>query len=217
MKRTVILLALTTCIFSNKTLWAGPNAKEIIKKVKAKYESLENLQADFEQTFKWELAGETQTVKGTLYLMHGNNYRIETEAQEIVTDGTTVWTYSKQGDQVIIDLLDKSEENALPKDLLFQYSEDFKPTLVGESKLNGKKVYVLTLSPKNVEESFIKSMKIWVDADTWVTSQVEQTDINDNVQTYVINNIRDNVVLTSDLFKFKIPAEAEVVDLRDNE
>lgn len=191
-------------------------AKEIIKKVQKKYKELKSLTADFEQEFVWELAGETQTIKGVLFLSAGNNYRIKTDTQTIVTDGTTVWTYSEPDNQVIIDLMDKSEENSLPKDLLFQYSEEYRPQFIGEEKLDGRKVYVLSLLPKD-EEAFIKTMKIWVDASSWLTVKIEQIDINDNINTYTVTNIKENIDLDSSLFSFKIPKDSEVVDLRESQ
>jgi len=205
----VVFLFLSLASF----LVAGINPKEVIKKVKKRYEKLQSLQADFEQVYVWELAGETQTLSGTLQLMGGNRYRIETDTQIIVTDGEVVWTYSKERNQVIIDWLKSSEENPLPKDLLFKYSEDYEPHLVGEETLDGRKTYVLNLVPKE-EEPFIKSMKIWVDAEKWLTVKIVQVDINDNVNTYVVKNIKENLKLDPALFTFTVPEDAEVVDLR---
>ena len=191
-------------------------AKEIIKKVQKKYKELQSLKADFEQEFIWQLAGETQTIKGLLYLSAGNHYRIETDTQTIISNGTTVWIYSEPDNQVIIDSMDKSEENPLPKDLLFQYSEEYKAEFAGEEKFNGEKTYVLNLLPKD-EDAFITSMKIWVDASSWLTIKVEQVDINDNVNTYIIGNIKENLQLEDSLFNFEIPEDCEVVDLRESQ
>ncbi|MFQ5675982.1 MAG: outer membrane lipoprotein carrier protein LolA [bacterium] len=191
-------------------------AQEIIKKVQEKYKDLKTLSADFEQEFVWELAGETQVVKGLIYLGAANHYRIETDTQTIVADGTTLWTYSEPDNQVIIDSMKKSVENPLPRDLLFQYAEEYTPSLVGEEKLDDRKTYVLSLTPKD-EEAFIKSMKIWVDETSWLTIKVVQVDINDNVNTYTIENIKEDVELQPSLFSFQIPADSEVVDLREGE
>jgi len=190
--------------------------KEIVKKVKKKYSQLTSLQADFEQTFKWELAGETQSVKGKIYLSTGNKYRIETGDQLIVTNGKTLWTYSKSDEQVIVDLLTTSDENPLPRDLLFQYSEEFLPSFVREENLSGTKTYLLKLTPVD-EEGFIISMKIWVDAKSWFTRKIEQIDLNDNVNTYLMDNIKDNITLNGSLFEFVIPPDVEVIDLRESE
>lgn len=191
-------------------------AGDIIKKVREKYNNLNSLKADFEQIFSWELAGETQEVSGKIYLKSGNKYRIETEDQLIVTNGKTVWTYSETNNQVVIDLLNKSPENPLPKDLLFEYSEEYIPHLVGTATIDKRKVYVLNLVPRD-KDAFIKSMKIWVDTSDWFTRKIEQVDINDNINTYHVSNIEENIDLNDSLFNFKTPKDAEVVDLRESE
>lgn len=210
---TLTILSLNSLTVLPEPIWAAVNAKEIIKKVKKSYQELHSLKADFEQVYVWELAGETQKLVGTLYLKSGNQYRIETDNQIIVTDGKTVWTYSKENDQVIIDLLSNSEENPLPKDLLFRYSEEYSPHLIGEEKIDGKRTYALNLIPKD-EDAFVKSMKIWVDASNWLTVKIQQIDINDNVNTYLVKNVKRNIELDASLFNLEIPEGAEVVDLR---
>ena len=212
----LLSILLSQCFTPPATNANSKRAKEIIRKVQKKYQELQSLKADFEQEFIWQLAGETQTIKGLLYLRAGNHYRIETDTQTIVTNGTTVWIYSEPDNQVIIDSVDKSEENSLPKDLLFQYSEEYEPELAGEEKFNGEKTYVLNLLPKD-EDAFIMSMKIWVDASSWLTVKVEQVDINDNINTYIIGNIKENLQLEDSLFNFEIPPDSEVVDLRESQ
>lgn len=192
---------------------ASMNARKIMKNVKKRYESLQTLKANFKQIYFWELAGETQTLEGSLFLKSGNHYRIETDSQVVVTDGKQVWTYSPANHQVIIDYLSQSNENPLPKDLLFKYSEDYTPHLIGEEKIDGEKTYVLNLVPKD-EDAFIKSMKIWVNESNWLTTKIEQTDINDNKNTYIVSDIEENVKLSDALFTFQIPPDAEIVDLR---
>lgn len=217
MNRFLKYFLMMTLVFAQFNLsFAKKSGKEIINKVREKYDELISFKAEFTQTFVWELAGETQSVQGTLYVQGNNNYRIETEDQLIVTDGVTVWIFSKKSEQVIIDLVNKSADNPLPKDLLFQYSKDYKARFIAEEKVDGHKTYAVALEPKE-EEGFIKSMKIWVDKSNWITRKIEQVDINDNINTYEIRNIEENIKLDAALFKFKIPETAEVVDLRESE
>jgi chaperone LolA len=212
-KVTIGFLAIAAFLTLSVHLAPAQNAKEIIKNVKKKYDQLQSLKADFEQEYVWELAGETQKLKGALYLKTGNLYRIETDNQIIVTNGQTVWTFSKDHQQVIIDHLRATEENPLPKDLLFKYSEEYTPHLVGEEMVEGKRAFVLNLVPKD-KEAFVKSMKIWVDAASWLTIKIEQKDINDNLNKYWVRNVEENIKLAADFFNFQIPGGVEVVDLR---
>lgn len=216
--RTSYLACLLLFVSGFTMLYSASDTKKaesIMKQVQKKYQRIKSLQADFEQSFKWELAGETQEVKGVIYLQEGNHYRIETDTQLIVTDGKTLWTYSQPDQQVIIDLLNHSAENPLPKDILFQYSEEYKPVAMHDETLNHQKTYMIELTPKD-KDTFITSMNIWIEKDNLFTVKVEQTDINGNVNSYLIRDIKENPVLDAGLFSFKIPQNTEVIDLREN-
>ena len=188
-------------------------AREIIDRVQEKYKNLKSLQAEFQQTYTWELAGETQSVEGTIYLTAANQYRIETGEQLVITDGKTVWSYTPSDNHVIIDLLKNTQDNQLPKDLFLQYAREFVPDFKGEEQIEGAKTFLLELKPKD-DESLITSMKVWIDSKTWFTRKIEQVDLNDNRNTYLVRNIQENPQLDPQLFQFALPRDAEIVDLR---
>lgn len=192
---------------------AQEKAEDIVNKIRQTYEKLESLKGDFEQEFIWSLAGETQTLNGTLYLKKGDRYRVETPNQMIITDGKTVWTYSLDKNQVFVDNLEKSKDNPLPRDLIIKYTHDFKPKLLRSEKLGEADCHVLALTPRD-ENSFIRSVTVWIDKSTWLAARIEQVDINDNKTAYALKNVRRNVALADGLFTFNIPTDAEVVDMR---
>lgn len=192
---------------------AQEKAEDIVNKIRQTYEKLESLKGDFEQEFTWALAGETQSLNGTLYLKRGDRYRVETPNQMIITDGKTVWTYSLDKNQVFVDNLEKSKDNPLPRDLIIKYTHEFKPKLLRSEKLGAADCYVLALTPRD-ENSFIRSVTVWVDKSAWLAARIEQVDINDNKTAYVLKNVQRNAPLADGLFIFNIPTEAEVVDMR---
>jgi chaperone LolA len=193
--------------------FAQENAGKILEKVRATYDALESLSADFEKEYTWALAGETQALSGKLYLKKGDRYRIETESQIIVTDGKTVWTYSPQKAQVFVDQMEKSKENPLPRDLLIKYTSDFKAKYLRSDKLGEVDCHVLLLTARE-EDSFAQSVTVWVDKKTFVALQIEQRDLNDNITVYRLQNLALNNKLADQLFTFAIPHDAEVIDLR---
>lgn len=190
------------------------NAKDIVKNVRKKYEKLASFEADFVQTSVWALAGEEQKEGGRLALGEKNKYRIETDTQLIISDGNRVWTYSKERNQVILDLLTKSKEHQLPKDILLKYTENSRVELLGESVIGGTPCFELKFTPKD-EDAFIMSTKLWVDKNKLVTLRIEQEDINENITRYDLEKIKMNPPLENALFSFTIPADAEVIDLSD--
>lgn len=193
------------------------NADKIIARVRTTYEKLEALSADFQKDYTWALAGETQTMTGKLYLKKGDRYRIETEAQTIVTDGKTVWTYSADKQQVFIDNMTKSQENPLPRDLLIKYTNDFKAEYVRSEKFDQSDCHVVRLRPRQEDDSFAKSVTVWVDKKNWIAVKIEQVDLNENMTVYKLQNFAINPALADQLFAFKIPDNVEVVDWRNSE
>ncbi len=203
-----ILLILTSI-----SAFAQENASKILSKVRATYDALESLSADFEKEYTWALAGETQALSGKLYLKKGDRYRIETELQTIVTDGKTVWTYSPEKAQVFVDNMEKSKENPLPRDLLVKYTSDFKSQYLRSDKLGEVECHVLLLTARE-EEAFAQSVTVWVDKKTFVALQIEQRDLNDNITVYRLQNLTLNAKLADQLFTFTAPNDTEVIDLR---
>lgn len=200
--------------------WALPpqeNADKIIARVRNTYEKLQALSADFQKEYTWALAGETQTLTGKLYLKKGDRYRVETEAQTIVTDGKTVWTYSADKQQVFIDNMTKSQENPLPRDLLIKYTNDFKAEYVRNEKIDEIDCHVVRLQPRQEDDSFAKSVTVWVDKKNWIAVKIEQVDLNENLTVYKLQNFAINPALEDQLFAFKIPDNVEVVDWRNSE
>ena len=214
MKLRISLIFLTMCFLAApRPASPASDADKIVKNVRKKYDKIKSLEVDFVQTIYWSLADEEQHVTGKLYLAEGNKYRVETETQTIVTDGKTVWTFSKDRNQVIISELAHSEENPLPRDLLLQYTKESKSRLIGESKVDGVNCYELEFIP-NQEDAYILSTRVWIEKGKWLARKILQEDINENTTRYELTHFKINQPLPDSLFRFKIPAEADVVDMR---
>jgi chaperone LolA len=192
---------------------SAQSASDIVKKVRKKYDKLNTLRIDFEQVYHWVLADETNTIRGTLYLTKDNRYRVELPNQLIITDGKTVWTYSKDLNQVMLDRLSKDAGNPVPGELMLRYSRDFEARMVGKEKVNNVDTYVIELVPKRQDE-FVRKVRLWIDKSRWIVVRLRQEDLNGNVTVYNVTRLVENPTLNSKLFTFEIPEGAQVVDLR---
>ena len=168
---------------------------------------------DFTQQFNWKLAGQTQEQKGTIILKDKDKFRVATDDQVIVSDGTTLWTYSRIHNQVIIDNLQNSEDVILPREIFLKFSQKYNPQLLGEARVLESDCYHLRLNAKT-EDVFIREIKIWVDKKSWITIKIEQKDINENLTTYTLENIIINPSIPDHKFTYKIPQDAEVINMR---
>jgi len=189
------------------------DAAEIIKNVKHKYEEIESFSADFKQVFKWKLAAETQEHQGKIILQGADKFRIETSDQLIISDGTTIWTYSKINNQVIIDAIGKANDVILPREIFLKFSKEYNEKLQGEERITNSDCYIVHLIAKN-EDIFIKEMKIWIDKKAWLTLKIEHIDINNNLTVYSLDNIITNKKIAAEEFVYKIPPGIEVIDMR---
>lgn len=207
------LFLLAVFIICTPLLYAQ-DVEDIIEEVQDKYNEIDDIQARFTQIETFKITGSVSETKGTIFIKDGTKYKFESDDQTIVTDGATVWTYNTISKQLIIDNVRENSAAFLPRDMLFKYPKEYYSTLLKQEKLNGKKVFVIKLDPRENIYGYIKSMKIWVEDNEWLIGKVETTDLNDNVSTFEISDIKINQKLKDSYFSF-IPAEGmNVVDMR---
>lgn len=190
------------------------DANEIIKKVKAKFDGLETFRADFSQISYWKLADNVHQQEGAIWLKGKEKFKIETHDQITVSDGKTIWTHSKFNNQVIIDNINKTGGEAnLPRDIFLIYSEQYQPSYLQNDKIEDQDCYVLELKSKT-EDVFIKFVRLWINQKTLVPIKIEQIDLNNNTNTYLLKNIVIDKPLADNFFHYRIPESVEVIDMR---
>lgn len=215
MKRQMHILPVVVILFAAllaPSVYAGITAKEIIEKVQSRYDDLSDAVIVFTQTVRFKLSKVEQQTKGTLYFKKNNKYRIESENRTVVTDGRTSWSYNGQTNQVVIDDYKQEAHSLSPEQLLVKYPQNYYSTLVGEEKVGTDNCHVLRLTPKE-DNTFTSALKIWVSS-KWLIRKVEVTDINGALTTYVIDRIEIDKGIADSRFEFKVPAAADVIDLR---
>jgi chaperone LolA len=189
------------------------SGKEIIESLRKKYASIDDAVVKFEQTVKYGVSKFEQSFSGTFYFKKKNKYRIETEQRIVVTDGVTSWLYSKVNNQVIIDKYREDKDISSPEKFLLSISDEYIPVILRTERNEGKKIYILKLTPRD-ENSSIESAKIWVVEGDLQITRVEITDISGTVTTYSVKSIKINSGVEDSIFKFSIPSGVKVVDLR---
>lgn len=201
---TALLLTVTVC------LRADEPTERLLAEVQQKYQSLQAICADFTQTFQWKLTGETQTVRGKICALDGNQFKIETSDQLIVTNGKVLWTLNKANNQVVIDRPENAaDDNPFLKNFLDKYLVGYaaKPAT---SDRPGLTCVIMT---SKTGEHFVPQIKLWID-DAKIIRRVEQTDLNDNVTVFQLDHINTPASLTAKDFIFTAPQGADIIDMR---
>lgn len=192
---------------------AQKSAEDVLERVRKRYDAVTDAEIRFSEKVLFPMTKVEQQITGTLYVKKKNKYRVEMEERAIVTDGQTIWSYSPANNQVIIDRFKQDEQSLSPEKILVGTPDNFAATVVGEEKLGAFETTVLKLVPKG-EQSFIKSLRLWVDEKEWMIRQVEVVDLSDKQTTYTVLQVRTNTGLPDSRFVYTIPQGADVVDLR---
>lgn len=211
MKRLMLMVVMTAMCTAG--IRAGETAQDVLERMKKKYESIHDAELRFSQRVKFEMAKIEHQVTGTLFLKKENKYRVELGDQTIVTNGETVWSYSLPNNQVLIDHFKMNDRTFSPERILTGAPEDFTATVVGRESMGKGGVIVLKMIPRD-EQTFVRSMKFWVDDATWMIRRVELVDANGKETRYTVTDVRINVGLQDSRFTYQIPEGAEIVDLR---
>ncbi len=190
-----------------------PAAKKILDAVSAKFKTYKSVQAKFSLKIE-NSAGKSLGAKtGTVY-MKGGKYRVSVTGQEIFSDGSNTWTFDKPSNEVTINKIDPTANTITPQKLFTNfYDKDFLYKLNGLTKVNGKNMNEIELTPTDKTKPFFKIL-LYIDNNNIVSTKLfEKTG---NRYTYTTSSLATNGNIPEATFVFdakKFPG-AEVVDLR---
>lgn len=189
------------------------SAEQILNELTTTTNSYTNIKASFAYKMENEEAGINETTNGTL-LVSGEKYHLNIAGQEVISDGTTLWTYLVDSDEVQVN--EVSEETGFsPNKLLSNYNNEYEAKLEKELSKNGESCYQLKLKPKDKKSSF-DYVILLVNQKKMQLSEFIIHDFDGNVFTYDIKQFIANSDIPEDSFVFdasKYPG-VEVIDMR---
>ena len=128
------------------TVKADDRSAEILRKMTGLFSSYTSYRIDFRAS----MAGEFSNVPGKL-IVSGERYVLDVYDSEISFDGTTVYNYSKDNEEVILEKPDPGN-NALfanPTRIFQLYDSDFTHVSKGEVSRGGRTLQVIELTPRS--------------------------------------------------------------------
>lgn len=193
-------------LFTGQSQAQDRSSSEVLNRVRTAYASTDALRAQFTQ----QVGG--STMEGTLTL-HGDQYRIETADQILVTDGRTAWAYSKTDNQVLVSEATEDATAFSPSTFFTRYPDQFNVTVRGTETLNGTRHDVLRLTPKD-GNTYVQEVTLYVRSADSLPARARVVDGNGTTMTFDLHNMERNPRISADTFRFSAPRGAEVVDLR---
>ncbi|HLT46380.1 MAG TPA: outer membrane lipoprotein carrier protein LolA [Rubricoccaceae bacterium] len=191
-------------------LFAGrPQAQDaaaVAQRLQERYRALDALQAEFTQTLG------TSTLRGTL-TVRGDAFRIELPGQTLVSDGTTLWSYSADDNQVVVQDYTEDDLGFSIGQVFTDYLAVFRPTGATQATINGVRHDVLALVPRHSGTS-VRDATLYVRSSDAVPTRVRVHDVNGQTLAFDLADVRLNPSLAAGTFTFQPPRGVEVIDLR---
>ena len=190
-------------------------AKDILDKVAAKTKGYSAIRADFSFTMENLQANIAESNNGTI-IIKGNKYKVDMMDVETYFDGTTLWTYMPDANEVNISDASMMEDDMLDPATIFTiYEKDFKYLHVGEETINGKKVDVIDLFPDKRDKPFSR-IKLYIYKDNLQFAKISQIGKDGNNFIIDIKKMDVNASFEDSFFRFDASKHQgiEVIDLR---
>lgn len=212
MKRLMVcfslLISLGTLAQTNKS------ADKLLDIISKRYKNFKSIKADFIYSIESKSEKISEKQNGTIYVK-GNKFRLDIAEQIIICDNQTVWTYSKEANEVQVNNYDPKQSAIRLDDIFTMYGKGFLSKMIEEKKEGGKDIALIELTPKDKKKNFFK-VKLTIDKTNQTIIKSQVFDKNGTVHTYLITNQVPNLKLEDKFFTFdakKFP-KCEVIDLR---
>ncbi len=187
---------------------------DITHSVESKYRNLKSVSMVFTKEVKSGNFDATEKGKGKIWMKNSDKFRIDSDREQIISDGKIVWIYSKDNKQVTKNRKEKVK-NILDFNQYFSdFNSSYESTLKGKEKILDLPCLILELIPKK-ENEFITKLFLWVESKTYLIRKIEYFDINDNHISLLFNQISPNAKISDNKFSFQLPRGVELVDLTD--
>ena len=166
-----------------------------------------NLQDDSENSYD-----------GTL-VIDGNRYRLKTGDSEIIFNGTTLWNYLTDVQEVNITTPDPEDHSFMtdPSQLFTGFKERFKYHYVDKQTVEGKVLLVIDLYPIDLEEEPYSRIRLQIAEKDYSLFSAHYFGKGGTHYIIRISRMESNLTLPPDYFSFD-PArhpDVEVIDLRE--
>ena len=200
------------------TIAQAQDANELIGRASRVYRSLASLRADFVQVIDNPMIDSAES-KGTLIQSGDAKLSMrfsDPPGEAIVIDGKHVWIYtpSTVPGQVIRMRVPSGGPvygyNLLAW-LLDRPAERYRASYLRSEHVSGRTTDVIELVPAVPDLPFTRAI-VWLDREDALPRKLEIKEQSGATRTLILSRIRANEAVPKQVFTFKVPAKARVVD-----
>ncbi len=194
----------------------GLSVDELITKVQRNYEQITDIQARFAQEYTNKSLNRIKKAAGRVYFKKSGMMRWEyrkPRSQEIVSDGSTIWHYQPDDNQVIVGEISKTIRAKIPAAFLSGEGDLRRDFRIQSSKGESQREdswYLLDLVPIEPQAD-IQRLVLRVDPKRFLIVQTDIYDAFENINRIRFSGIKIDRNLPDSLFTFTIPPGTRVL------
>lgn len=192
-----------------------PPIDELIDALQAKYDSVRNFSAAFEQTYAGGVLRTTLVERGTVMIKKPGKMRwryTSPEEKLFVSDGASLYSYLPIDRQVIVGAVPSGDSVSTPALFLAgrgDLSHDFSAAYDDAAEAPPG-AWAVELTPARSDVDYTR-LTLVVDRESLSVTQVRATDFQGAVSTFTFSDLKENQEMPDDLFTFTIPPGVEVI------
>lgn len=196
------------------TMASAQNAKTILDAMSAKYKAIHSFTSNIDYTMVNKADGINDTFKGSI-AVKGDMYSLKMGGQEVINNGTTVWTYLPDDNEVNIDNHSAEAGDITPSSIYTIYQKGFTYVILSPVTIGDKKYDVVDLIASDKDAQFYK-IRLEIAQVDKTLGKFTMYDNEGSEFSYTISNFNSEVKLNDSDFEFDEAKHkgVEVIDLR---
>jgi outer membrane lipoprotein carrier protein len=173
----------------------------VLDAMSKKYKEMSSFKAKFSLTMDNPQAKVKETSEGDI-VVKGARFHLKMANQEIYNNGTTVWTYLKDANEVNITNYEPADDEITPARIYTIYKEGFKYQYLEEKLYNGIAYDVVELNPEDRKTNKFYKIKIEVNKKDKSVRSWQIFEKNGSKYTYMLKNFTPNFKVEDTYFNF---------------
>jgi len=213
--KKILILAVWTLLSTFVYGQYDQKARTILDAMSDKYSKISTYKATIVSSLVNEIDGINEKMSGEI-TVKGNKFRLKIDGQEIYNDGSTVWTYLSEVNEVNIDNHDPEEELISPSKIYNAYKKGYKYVHLSESTVSGSVCDEVDLVPENAKDSQFFKIKLFISQKDRGLVRWTIFEKSGSKTIYDINDFKSGMTVSDAYFRFnksEYPG-VEVIDLR---
>jgi len=206
-KTVILFLSLFTLTLSAQK---DPEALQVLSDFSRKATQAPSVTMDFRLTTNDSKAGDVTTMSGSA-IISGDKYRLKLDDYNIWTDGSSVWNYSPDVNEVTITATDPDDDSFItrPSLLFTMYEEGYKIRLIEQTADE----WVIDLYPEAITSDLIR-IRLRIGKTRYDLNGAEYKTKDGITMTLIVDRYDLTFKPATDFFTFN-PADYKGVDVID--